>query len=141
MCDALGGITMMGLFGQYSAAFLKVFAVITLVAFSVPIALAPMAWARTLKWDIDARSHLALYFGRTLGAVAIVLSCAAWYAAVHPEVQRFFFGMQIGVSLLVGIVHVVGAIQKVQPWTETAEIVFWAALVVLGLLFFPSVPG
>jgi hypothetical protein len=50
MRDALGGITMMGLFGGHSAAFLKVFAVVTLVAFAIPIALARMAWARTLKW-------------------------------------------------------------------------------------------
>ena len=84
---------------------------------------------------------MALYFGRCLGAVAIVITCAAWYAAVHPEVQRFFFGMQIAISLLVGIVHVVGAIQRVQPLTETAEIAFWAALVILGLLFFPGTPG
>ena len=132
---------MMGLLGEHSAVFLKVFAVFTLLAFAIPIAVAPIAWARALKWNIDAKPHLALYFGRCLGAVAIVLSCAAWYAAVHTEVQRFFFGMQISISLLVGIAHVVGAIQKVQPWTETAEIAFWLALVVLGFMFFPSVPG
>lgn len=132
---------MIGLLGDYSAVFLKVFAVVTLLAFAVPIAVAPLAWARVLKWDVDSKPHLALYFGRCLGAVAIVITCAAWYAAVHPEVQRFFFGMQIAISLLVGIVHVVGAIQRVQPLTETAEIAFWAALVILGLLFFPGTPG
>lgn len=132
---------MIGLLSDHSAAFLKVFAVFTLLAFAIPIAVAPLAWARVLKWDIDSKSHLALYFGRCLGAVAIVISCAAWYAAVHPEVQRFFFGVQIGIALLVGIVHVVGAIQRVQPLTETAETAFWAALVILGLLFLPAVPG
>ena len=132
---------MIGLLGEHSAAFLRVFAVITLLAFAIPIAVAPLAWARALKWDIDPKFHLALYFGRCLGAVAIVITCAAWYAALHPEVQRFYFGLQIGIALLVGIAHVVGAIQRVQPWTETAEIAFWAALVLLGLLFFPSLPG
>lgn len=132
---------MMGMLSEHSAAFLKVFAVITLLAFAIPIAVAPITWARVLKWDVDARSDLALYFGRCLGAVAIVISCAAWYAAMHPEVQRFFFGMQITITLLVGMVHVVGAIQRVQPWTETAEIAFWAALVILGLLFLPPAPG
>ncbi len=132
---------MVGLLGEYSAAFLKSFSVITLLLFSIPIAVAPMAWAQVLKWEVDARPHLALYFGRCLGAVAIVLSCSAWYAAGHPEVQRFFFGMQISISLLVGLAHVAGAVQKVQPWTETAEIAFWAALVLLGLLFFPIVPA
>lgn len=132
---------MTGLLGEHSASFLRVFAVITMLAFAIPIAVAPLAWARALKWDIDARPHLALYFGRCLGAVAFVICCAAWYAAAHPEVQRFFFGVQIGIALLVGIAHVVGAIQKVQPWTETAEIAFWAALVILSLLFFPVAPG
>lgn len=96
---------MIGLFGDHSVAFLKVFAVFTLLAF------------------------------------AVVISCAAWYVAVHPEVQRFFFGVQVGISLLVGIVHVVGAFQRVQPLTETVETAFWAALVILGLLFIPAVPG
>ncbi len=104
---------MIGLLGEHSAAFLRVFAVITLLAFAIPIAVAPLAWARALKWDIDPKFHLA----------------------------RFYFGLQIGIALLVGIAHVVGAIQRVQPWTETAEIAFWAALVLLGLLFFPSLPG
>jgi hypothetical protein len=132
---------MVGVLGEHASVYLKIFAVITLVLFAIPIAFAPMAWARALKWDIDAKPHLALYFGRCLGAVAIVISCAAWYAAGHPEVQRFYIGIQIGVAVLVGAAHVVGAIQRVQPWTETAEIAFWIALVVLGLLFLPAIPA
>jgi hypothetical protein len=132
---------MVSLLAEHASAFLRTFAVLTLVLFAVPIAVAPMAWARLLQWDVDAKPHLALYFGRCLGAVAIVMSSAAWYAAGHQEVQRFYFAMYFGVTGLVGIAHVVGAVQKVQPWTETAEIAFWAALVVLGLLFFPAVPA
>jgi hypothetical protein len=60
-----------------------------------------------------------------------------------PATTRpLFFGVQIGIALLVGIAHVVGAIQRVQPGTGTAEIAFWAALVILGLLLFnPSRDG
>jgi len=36
------------------------------------------------------------------------------------------------------LVHVVGAIQRIQPVTETIEIAFWAGLVLLGLAFYPS---
>jgi len=128
---------MIGTFSAHSSTFLQVLAVLVTLAFSIPIAVAPLTWARTFRWNVDAQSNLALYFGRCLGVVALVLSWAAWYAAGHAEVQPFYFQMFIGIAVLMTIVHVVGAVQKVQPWTETAEIPFWAGLAVLGLLFFP----
>jgi hypothetical protein len=78
-----------------------------------------------------------VYFGRCLGAVALVLSCAAWHAAAHADVQPFFYTMLIGIFGLLTVVHIVGAVQKVQPWTETAEIPFWGGLTLLALLFYP----
>jgi hypothetical protein len=131
---------MTGMLSDYAPAFLKAFSVLTLIVFAIPIALAPMAWARVFQWEIDSRPHLALYFGRCLGAVAMVLSVAAWYAADHAEIRRFYFFIYLGVTSLIGIVHVVGAVQKVQPWTESAEIAFWFGLFVLGVLFIPAAP-
>ena len=129
---------LIGMFAEHSSVFLHAFAVLTAVAFSIPISLAPLAWARTFRWTVDAQPHLALYFGRCLGAVALVVSWAAWHSAAHPELQPFYFQILIGVTGLVGIAHVAGAAQKVQPWTETAEIPFWCGLSVLGLLFYPA---
>jgi hypothetical protein len=129
---------MIGVFGSYSATFLRAVAVLTLLLFSVPISLAPLAWARTFQWTVDVRPNLALYFGRCLGAVALVLSCAGWYAAGHRYLQPFYFTMFIGTAALMTVVHIVGAMQRVQPWTENAEIPFWAGLALLGLVFFPG---
>jgi hypothetical protein len=70
--------------------------------------------------------------------VALVLSWVAWYAAGHLGLQPFYFQIFIGIAGLMTVVHVVGAVQKVQPWTETAEIPFWAGLALVGLLFFPT---
>jgi hypothetical protein len=127
-----------GNLGAHSSEFLRVTAVVVTLAFSIPIALAPLSWARTFRWRVDAQPNLALYFGRCLGAVALVLSWAAWHAAAHPELQPFYFEMLIGIAVLMTVVHIVGALQRVQPWTETAEILFWAGLVLLALVFFPA---
>ena len=129
---------MIGVFAEYSGSFLRVTAALTAVVFSIPISLAPLAWARTFGWAVGRQSDLALYFGRCLGVVALVLSFAGWYAAGHPEVQPFFFELFTGVAALMTLVHIVGAMQKVQPWMETAEIPFWGGLAVLGLLFYPA---
>lgn len=129
---------MIGMWSQHSAEFLRVFAGLTLVAFAIPISVAPMAWARALRWEIDAKPHLALYFGRCLGAIALVLVWGAWHAAARPELQPFYFDLFIGSTALLALVHVVGALQRVQPLAETAEIPFWAGLAALGLLFYPG---
>lgn len=128
---------MIGSLGSHSSEFLRVTAVLVTLAFSIPIAVAPLAWARTLRWSPDAQPNLALYFGRCLGAVALVLSWAAWHAAAHPHLQPFYFQILIGIAALMTVVHIAGAVQRVQPWTETAEIPFWTGLALLGLAFFP----
>lgn len=130
---------MVGLFAAHASEFLRVIAVLTVLVFAVPISLAPLKWARALRWSIDAQPHLALYFGRCLGVVALALSGAAWYAASHVAVQAFYFGILIAVAGLLTLVHIVGALQKVQPWTETAEIPFWGGLAALGIMFHPVV--
>ena len=128
---------MIGAFAEHSSVFLRVVTILTL-AFSIPISLAPLAWARAFRWTVDAQSDLALYFGRCLGVLALTLSGAAWYAAGHAGLQPFFFAIFISVAALLAVVHVVGAVQKVQPWTENAEIPFWGGLALLGLLFYPA---
>ncbi len=129
---------MISLYAEHSSNFLRVVSLLTLFAFAIPISLAPLKWAKTLRWEIDAQPDLALYFGRCLGVVALVLVWAGWTAASNPALQPFYFSMFIGSTGLLALVHIVGALQKVQPWTETAEIPFWGGLVVLALLFYPQ---
>lgn len=128
---------MIGLISEHSDTFLRIVAAVIAIGFAVPISLAPLSWARALRWTVDSQSDLALYFGRCLGVVAFVLSWAGWHAAGQPALQPFFFQVLISISTFMVVVHVVGAIQRVQPWTENVEIGFWAALVVSGLLFYP----
>lgn len=129
---------MISLFSEHSGDFLRVVSLLTLVAFAVPISLAPLKWARVLRWEVDAKPDLALYFGRCLGVVALVLVWAGWQAASNPELQPFYFNILIGSTGLLTLVHIVGAFQRVQPWTETAEIPFWGGLMILALLFYPK---
>jgi hypothetical protein len=42
---------------------------------------------------------------------------------------------------LLTLVHIVGAVQRRQPWTETAEIVFWGAMTVGAVACYPKPPG
>lgn len=129
---------MVSLYAEHSASFLRVVSLLTLVAFAIPISLAPLTWAKVLRWGVDARPDLALYFGRCLGGVALVLVWAGWHAAAQPALQPFYFNIFIGITGLLTLVHIVGALQKVQPWTETAEIPFWGGMALLALLFYPA---
>ncbi len=129
---------MIGMYAEHSSTFLRVFAVLTGVVFSLPIFVAPLTWARIFRWQVDARADLALYFGRCLGAFAVIISSTAWYVAGHPTLQPLVFTMLITFFVLMVVVHTLGALQKVQPWTETAEIPFWLGLAVLGAVFFPT---
>lgn len=129
---------MIGIYAEYSGAFLRTLSVLTAIPFSIPILVAPLAWARVFRWEVEAGSNLALYFGRCLGAFALTMSGAAWYVAQHAGLQRFFFAMLIFIFAMMIVIHVLGAIQDAQPWTETAEIALWAALLSASLLFYPA---
>ncbi|MGZ3699220.1 MAG: hypothetical protein ACXWP5_13890, partial [Bdellovibrionota bacterium] len=102
-----------------------------------PMLLHPMGWARTLGWKLPKETDLAVYFGRCLGGVVTVLSVMGFVAAGNPSVQPFFFThilAAVGVNILV---HLWGALQRIQPVSETVEIGVWIILFISGLLFFP----
>ena len=52
-----------GSLGSHAEMFLRVVTIGTVVAFAIPIFVAPMTWARLLKWEVGTRPDLALYFG------------------------------------------------------------------------------
>jgi hypothetical protein len=128
---------MTGMLAAHAEPFLRAVSLFTVVVFSIPILVAPLTWARVFRWNVDARSDLALYFGRCLGVFAVLMSWGAWYAADHPEFRPIYFNVLVAFCLGMVVVHLVGAIQKVQPWTETAEIPMWGGLALLGVLFMP----
>ena len=66
-----------------------------------------------------------------------MLAAAAFGAAGMPSLQRFYYGMLLGSTALMVVVHAWGALRRIQPATETWEIAYWTTLFVLALLFRP----
>lgn len=112
-----------------------------MVIFGVPMAIWPIQWAKTLRWNIPEQTDLAVYYGRCLGCVAFVIGAFGVLASSHPAVLVFYFQFLLAVWILMVIVHVYGAVKKIQPITETYEIGFWFGLVLLALSFWPNVPA
>ena len=123
-----------------SSLFLLAASTIGLLAFALPLLLSPLRWAKRLRWRVPEDTDLAVYLGRSLGAVATALSVGGLLAARDPRRHRIVFPMAaIAASLLTGV-HVWGAIRKRQPWTETVEILFWAAVAAGAVASYPSEP-
>ena len=129
---------MMGLWASHSHLFLLTIGILVLVAFAVPMTLSPIGWAKLLRWRSPDHTDLAVYFGRCLGCVATVIAVFSIRAASRPEMQLFFFEFLLAGFVLITAVHIYGAFRKIQPMTETLEIAFWSALVVLTLIFWPA---
>ena len=131
---------MTGPWSEYSGGFLVVVGVGSLVLLGLPLLFRPLLWARLLGWSHTAADDLTVYFGRSLGAVLCVLSAFALVAAGDRAVQPFFYGIMLAGFAITAAVHVWGALRRIQPVTETAEIVVWLGLLAIGLLCFPGSP-
>ena len=129
---------MSGPLSDYASVFLLVVGIGSLALLAVPLVVAPLDWARVLRWDAPLDADLIVYFGRCLGAVIGVLAVAALFAAGNPTVQPFFFGIAIASFALMVIVHAWGALRGIQPRTETLETGGWLALLVVAVLCFPA---
>lgn len=128
---------MIGIWSFHAKEFLCIIAVLTIL-FAVPMLFHPLAWARAFKWRIPTETDLAVYFGRCLGGVVTVLACMCFVAANRPETQPFYFSViltAVGVNISV---HIYGAIQKIQPRSETIEIAVWMLLFILCPAFYPN---
>lgn len=104
----------------------------TLLAFGLPILLTPVRWARVFQWDIPEDLRLARYFARSLGSVAVAIGVGAVYLSFQADPPRVFVLVMVLAGVLLTAIHIVGAVERSQPWTETVEILFWLALTVWG---------
>ena len=131
---------MIGMWADNAQTYLLVLTVVTFFAFTLLLFLKPLLWAKLLLWHVPEAprdTHLALYFGRCLGAFAVVTNVFFLQAAlkgIGVVLMLQFFTL---FCVLMVIVHIWGAIEKTQPITETLEIGFWALLVFLNLAFMP----
>ena len=123
-----------------SSIFLLTASGVGLVAFALPLLFSPLRWAKALRWRVPADSDLALYLGRSLGALAVTLTLGGIRAAFDPWRNRILFPMAAVAAGLLTVVHTVGAVQRRQPWTETAEILFWGAMTVGAVACYPKPP-
>jgi len=128
---------MIGIWSEYASLYLIIAGVATLLAFGLPLALVPFRWAKVFRWEIPQQGNLAEFLGRSLGAMLVVVAIFSLIAARIPAVQPFFFNFVLVTFAAMLCLHVYGAIRKVQPITETYEIILWVILLILTLCFYP----
>ncbi len=131
------GANMIGAWSGHASTFLILLAVVSAVLLSIPIFVAPLRWARMLGWSIPAQTDLAVYFGRCLGGIAIVLNAITLRAGMTGAGTVFVFQLVLAVASILTVVHIWGAVRGTQPITETIEIAMWAGLVLLTLACWP----
>lgn len=127
---------MLGMWNGYAGPFLQVASALTL-ALGAPMMITPLGWARVLQWKTPAETDLTVYFGRCLGGVVTVLAIFGFFASTNPTVQPFFFQVMLSAVGLNILIHIYGALKKIQPLTETIEIGAWVLLFIAGILFYP----
>jgi len=123
-----------------SALFLLATSGVSLGAVALPLLVSPLKWAKRLRWQVPEDTDLTVYLGRSLGAVAVALSLGGLWAARDPWRHRIVFQIAAAAAALLAGVHVRGAIEGKQPWTETAEIPFWAAMAIGAIACYPEEP-
>lgn len=130
---------MIGIWGDFAQTYLLIFALITSLAFALPIFFVPLTWAKLMQWKIPQEIDLAVYFGRCLGAFICIVELIAFRAAITGNGVIFAFEVLIAVFLFMLVVHIYGWIRKIQPITETLENILWLILLLLTLAFYPQV--
>lgn len=128
---------MIGIWGAYSQAYLLTLMAVTTCVFALPIFLVPLRWAAWFRWRLPAETDLEVYFGRCLGAFVLIVEALMLRAGLSGEGLLFTFQVLLGVAALMVVVHIWGAVLRIQPITETLEIGMYSGMFVLTLLFFP----
>jgi len=132
---------MFGLWSAHSQAFLLTIVCITSIVFALPIFLVPLTWARWFGWRIPQERDLTIYFGRCLGAFILIVEVLMLRAGLNGEGLVFTFQVLLAVGLMMVLVHIWGALRRIQPISETLEIGMYSGLVLLAVLFYPLHAG
>lgn len=129
---------MLGLWSVHAPQYLLILTLLTTLVFALPIFCIPLVWARLMGWTLPTHTDLAVYFGRCLGAFILILEAMMLRAALTGEAIHAVFEMLLAVAVMMIVVHVYGALRRIQPLSETLEIGFYVGLLVLTLLFWPA---
>ena len=129
---------MIAIWQAYAGPYLIIAGVAMLLGFGIPLTLAPIQWARIFRWEMPSNKKFTLFLERSIGIFIIILSIFAFVASQSPTiVMQFYFDMMIVTFIGMIILHVYGAIRRVQPNTETLEIALWVILTIITMLFYP----
>ncbi len=128
---------MFGLYAPHATSYLVTLMTVTTLAFALPIFLVPLTWARLMRWRIPEHTDLAVYFGRCLGAFILLVEWLMWRAVTDGHGIAWTFDALYFVFGSMFVVHVYGALRRIQPITETLEIGMWGMLLLLNTLFYP----
>ena len=128
---------MLGIWSAYSQAFLLTLVCVTSIVFALPIFLMPLTWARWFGWRIPQERDLAIYFGRCLGAFVLILEALLLRAGLSGASIVLAFQLLLAVAAMMVIVHIWGAIRRIQPISETLEIGMYSGMFLLAVLFYP----
>ena len=79
---------MIGIFAPHAQNFVLLLAVVTTVAFAIPILLTPMRWAKLMLWNVPDQTDLAVYFGRCLRAFALIFEAFMFRAGIDCRFRR-----------------------------------------------------
>ena len=129
---------MIGSWSAHAQTYLLVLSLATTLVFALPIFLVPLQWARVMQWRLPEETDLAVYFGRCLGAFILIVEALMLRAALTGEALLTTFEVLAAVAGFMVVVHIYGALRRIQPWTETLETGFYAGMLVLTLLFWPA---
>jgi hypothetical protein len=128
---------MIGTWSIHTASFLAWFPVLVMVVFGLPMLIAPMTWGRVIGFRLPEHTDLAMYFGRSLGVALSGLSLAAYGASTYAPAQGVVMDALILTAGLYVLIHIYGAVMRIQPLIETLEIGFFTGLVLLMLAVYP----
>lgn len=117
----------------FASWFLWIAAASFLVCYALPLLFFPLQWARIFQWTLPEHTDLAVYFGRCVGVLATTTTIYAMRAAFEPGANRWVLEFIAMACAGMTAIHTWGAIRKVQPWTETAEIGLYGVMTALAL--------
>jgi len=128
---------MIGMWSGFAEEFLIGLSALTFVLFTIPLMFVPLKWAKIMGFQIPAQTDLAVYFGRSVAALAASVNFLALHAGLSGRAISDVLIFIVAIATFMTIIHVWGAIKKIQPLSETLEIGFWIAMGLAALAMLP----
>lgn len=128
---------MIGMWSAYADEFLIGLSALTFFLFTIPLMLFPLKWARLMGFEIPAHTDLAVYFGRSVAALAASVNFLALHAGLSGRAVFDVLIFIVVIAIFMTLIHVWGAIRKIQPLSETLEIGFWILMGLAALAVLP----